>query len=189
MVSAASITRAQRFDSGDPGMLRKRPMTFTIRPYRPADHDWVLQCAVALQEHERAIHDTRLPGLPHTRDYLATLWDVLAANQGIMLIAEDASGQRVGLVAGHIADEPWPVETRDSTRYGYVSDIFIRPEARGGGLAGELLEAIEDHLRRADPELKRLRVNGLAVNRTACRAYEKAGFTPYEIMYERLIRR
>jgi ribosomal protein S18 acetylase RimI-like enzyme len=164
-------------------------MSFTIRPYAPADHDWVLQCEVALQEHERAIHDTRLPGDPHTRDYLAMLWDTLAESQGVMLIAESAAGERLGLVAGHIVDEPWPMETADSTRYGYVSDIFIRPEARGSGLAQELLDAIAAHLRQADPALTRLRINVLAVNHVARRSYEKAGFTPYEIMYERRLRR
>jgi len=163
-------------------------MSFVIRPYTPADHDWVLQCEVDLQEHERAIHDTRLPGLPHSRGYLAMLWDVLAESRGIMLIAENAEGERLGLVAGHIEDAPWPMETPDSTRYGYVSDIFIRPEARGTGLAQALLDAIAAHLHRVDPTLIRLRINALAVNRIACRAYEKAGFTPYEVMYERLIR-
>ena len=106
-------------------------MDFTIRPYTPADYDWVLQCEVELQEHERAIHDTRGPALPHTHDYLAMLWDELAEGQGIMLIAENAQGERLGLVAGHIEDTPWPMETQDSTRYGYVSDIYIKPEARG----------------------------------------------------------
>ena len=163
-------------------------MDFIIRPYTPADHDWVLQSEVELQEHERALHDTRLPGLPYTRDYLAMLWDVRAENQGAMLIAENAQGERVGLVAGHIVDQPWPMETRDSTRYGYVSDIFIKPEARGSGLAKALLDSIAAHLHRADPTLSRLRINVLAVNRIACRAYEKAGFTPYEITYERLLR-
>jgi ribosomal protein S18 acetylase RimI-like enzyme len=163
-------------------------MEFIIRPYAPADHDWVLQSEVALQEHERALHDTRLPGLPYTRNYLAMLWDVLAENQGAMLIAENTDGERVGLVAGHIVDQPWPMETRDSTRYGYVSDIFIKPEARGSGLAKALLDSIAAHLHRADPTLSRLRINVLAVNRIACRAYEKAGFTPYEITYERLLR-
>ena len=163
-------------------------MDFVIRPYDPADYDWVLQCEVALQEHERALHDTRLPGLPHTRDYLAMLWDVLAENQGILLIAENTGGERLGLVAGHIVDEPWPMETRDSTRYGYVSDIFIEPAARGGGLAKALLDAIAAHLHRADPTLTRLRISALAVNRIACRAYEKAGFTPYEVTYERVLR-
>ena len=163
-------------------------MDFTIRPYAQADYDWVLQCEVDLQEHERAIHDTRLPGLPHSRDYLAMLWDELADGHGIMLIAEDARGERLGLVAGYIIDAPWPMETRESTRYGYVSDIFIKPEARGTGLAQTLLDAIAAHLHAADPTLTRLRINALAVNSIACRAYERAGFTPYEVMYERLIR-
>lgn len=164
-------------------------MNFTIRPYTPADYDWVLQCEVELQEHERALHDTRLPGLPYSRDYLAMLQDVLAEHQGSLLIAEDAAGTRVGLVAGHIVDEPWPMETPDSTRHGYVSDIFIRPEARGSGLAQQLLDAIAAQLRQADPNLTRLRVNVLAVNAVARRAYEKAGFTPYEVTYERLLPR
>ena len=79
------------------------------------------------------------------------------------------------------------METRDSTRYGYVSDIFIRPEARGSGLAQTLLDAIAAHLHAADPTLTRLRVNVLAVNTIARRSYEKAGFTPYEVTYERMI--
>lgn len=163
-------------------------MSFLIRPYTPADHDWVLQCEVELQEHERALHDTRLPGLPHTRDYLAMLWEHLAEGQGVMLIAENAEGERLGLVAGHIVDAPWPMETPDSTRYGYVSDIYIKPAARGSGLAQALLDAIAAHLHKADPTLTRLRINVLAVNTIARRSYEKAGFTPYEVMYERLIR-
>ena len=163
-------------------------MSFVIRPYTPVDYDWVLRCEVELQEHERSIHDTRLPGLTHTSDYLAKLWDDLAEGRGIMLIAENAHGERLGLVAGHIVDSPWPMETPDSTRYGYVSDIFIKPEARSSGLAQVLLDAIETHLHAVDPTLTRLRVNVLAVNRIACRSYEKAGFTPYEVMYERLIR-
>jgi ribosomal protein S18 acetylase RimI-like enzyme len=162
-------------------------MSVAIRPCAPTDYDWVLQCMVDLQEHERALHDTRLPGLPHSRAYLAMLQDVLAENQGVMLIAENAQGERLGLVAGYIADEPWPVETRDSTRYGYVSDIFVRPEARGRGLAQALLDAVAAHFRAAEPALTRLRVNALAVNAGARRCYEKAGFTPYEVTYERLI--
>lgn len=162
-------------------------ISYAIRLCTPADHDWVLQCEVDLQEHERALHDSRLPGLPHSRDYLALLQDVMAENHGVMLIAEDSAGNRLGLVAGHIVDEPWPMETPDSTRYGYVDDIFIRPEARGTGLAKTLLDAMAEHFRKADPGLRRLRINALAVNRMACRAYEKAGFTPYEVIYERLI--
>lgn len=158
-------------------------MPFHIRPYQPDDHDWVLSCEVNLQEHERAIHDprlsqTRLSGLPHSHDYLAMLWDVLEANSGITLVAEDETGTRRGIV-----DEPWPMEATDSTRFAYVSDIYIEPAARGTGLAGQLLDALADHFRKADPNLTRLRINVLAANTIARHAYEKAGFVPYEVMY------
>lgn len=116
------------------------------------------------------------------------LWRELAEGQGTMLIGEGVDGDRLGFVAGHIVDEPWPMETRDSTRYGYVSDIFVCPDVRGSGLAQTLLDAIAAHFLHVDPSLTRLRVNVLAVNAMARRAYEKAGFAPYEVMYERPLR-
>lgn len=165
-------------------------MRWTIRPYRPDDADWVLAAEVALQEHEIAIHDprlpqTRLPGLPASHDYLAMLWVTLEANQGVMLIADAPDGTRLGLVAGSIVDEPWPMEPRDSWRFAYVSDIYVEPRARGSGLAQALLDALAAHFRHADPSLTRLRINVLAANEIARGAYEKAGFTPYEVTYER----
>jgi hypothetical protein len=47
---------------------------------------------------------------------------------------------------------------------------------------------LERHLAAQAP-IVRLRVSVLAVNRIACRAYERTGFVPYEVTYERLIRR
>jgi GNAT superfamily N-acetyltransferase len=168
-------------------------MPFRIRPYRPEDEEWVLASEVDLQEHERAIHDprlpqTRLPGLPHSRAYLAMLWDVLDSHDGVMLVAEDETGARRGLIAGSVVDEPWPMETRDSWHFAYVSDIYIEPAARGTGLAGALLDALAEHFRAVDPSLTRLRINVLAANAVARRAYEKTGFVPYEVMYERPLR-
>jgi GNAT superfamily N-acetyltransferase len=164
-------------------------MDFVIRAYRPADYDWVVQAEIDLQEHERAIHDTRLPGEPATtRLYLDGLLERLAESHGVILIAE-RHGLPVGFIGGHVVDEPWPVETPDSTLYAYVSDIFIRPEHRGSGLAGLLFDAIAAHFNALPLPLARLRVNVLAVNRVACGAYEKAGFRPYEVMYERPLRK
>ena len=163
-------------------------MTYVIRPYVDSDYAWVLQCEVDLQEHERALHGTRLPGVPHSRDYLEMLRRDLTEGEGAILIGEGGDGDRLGFVAGHVVDEPLPTETRDSTRYAYVSDIFVCPKARGGGLAQALFDAIAAHFLRVDPSLTRLRVNVLAVNAMARRAYEKAGFAPYEVMYERTLR-
>lgn len=159
-------------------------MNAAIRAYAEADRTVVIEALVALQEHERALHDTRVSGASCSEAYFDQLLQQLAAQSGAMFIAE-TEGRFMGLVAGLIVDEPWPTETPDSTRYGYVTDIFLTAEGRGAGLAQVLLRAIADHLHRADPTLTRLRINALAVNRIARRAYEKAGFTPYEVMYER----
>jgi hypothetical protein len=51
-----------------------------------------------------------------------------------------------------------------------------------------LLDVLERHLAAQAP-IARFRVNVLAVNRLACRSYERSGFVPYEIMYERIVRR
>src|SRR5262245_47449031 len=139
-------------------------MKAAIRAYVEADRPTVIEALTALHEHERVLHDTRLPGASCSDAYLDQLLGRLVAQSGAMFIAE-AEGRLVGLVAGLIVDEPWPTETRDSTRYGYVSDIFLAPAVRGAGLAQILLHAVADHLHRADPTLTRLRINALAVNR------------------------
>jgi len=159
-------------------------MDFQFRPYQPADYDWVLGCEVALQEHERVLSNTRLPGLPHSHAYLEMLFGILAAQHGLMLIA-NLAGQRVGLVAGHVVDEPWPMEAPDSTRYAYISDIFIVPEQRGTGLAAQLIDRMAAHFTSLQLGLSRLRINALADNGIACNAYAKAGFTAHEVMFER----
>ena len=162
-------------------------MDFTIRPYSEADRRAVIDALTALQEHERALHDTRLPGAGATEIYLDNLLEDLAAQSGAIFIAE-ADGKFAGLVTGLIETYEVILETRDSSVYGYCSDIYVAPEFRGSGLARRLLDAMERHLAARAP-ITRFRISVLAVNRIACRAYERAGFVPYEMMYERLIRR
>lgn len=159
-------------------------LPYDFRPYRPSDYDWVVACEVALQEHERLISDTRGPSLPHTHEHLKELFEKLDTQHGILLIAE-ADGRPVGLIAGHVVDAPWPMEMPDSTRYAYVDDMFIEAEHRGTGLAAALLDRLAQHFRSLDQGLTRMRINALADNAPAVKAYQKAGFKPYEVMFER----
>jgi GNAT superfamily N-acetyltransferase len=158
---------------------------YVIRNYRPGDYDWVLAALLQLQAHEYAIHDSRVPAEPGpTKLYLDEMLARLAENDGALLIAE-RGGVSVGLVGGHTVNAPWPLETADSNFYAYVSDIFIEPDHRGTGLAAQLLDAIAAHFRALPLPLRRLRLNTLAANAIARAAYEKAGFQPYEVIYER----
>jgi ribosomal protein S18 acetylase RimI-like enzyme len=162
-------------------------MDFVIRPYVEADRLVVIEALIALQEHERAMHDTRLPGAGRTGIYFDKLLKELAERSGGIFVAE-AAGKFAGVVAGLIESYDMDLETPDSCVYGYCSDIYVAPEFRGTGLAQILLDAMERHLADRAP-IARFRVSVLAVNGMACRAYERAGFVPYELMYERLIRR
>ena len=54
---------------------------------------------------------------------------------------------------------------------------------RGRRIATRLLDALSDRLCRAG--VQRIRLSVLAANRIARAAYEHAGFTPYEVVYEK----
>ncbi|HEV8389990.1 MAG TPA: GNAT family N-acetyltransferase [Dongiaceae bacterium] len=162
-------------------------MDFVIRPYVASDRAAVIDALIGLQEHERAMHDTRLPGDGNTDVYFDRLLEELTAKAGGIFVAELA-GRFAGIVAGFVEAYDVVLETSDSCIYGYCSDIYVAPEHRGTGLAQTLLDVLERHLAAQAP-IARFRVNVLVVNRIACRAYERAGFVPYELMYERIVRR
>lgn len=167
-------------------MVSHAAMDVLIRPYLETDRPAVVDALNALQDHEIALHDTRLPAADATEPYLTQLLLDLPAKSGAMFVA-DQDGILVGLVAGYIVDDASVIETPDSNLYGYCSELYVAPGQRGSGLAQRLLDVLERHLAAQAP-IRRYRINVLAANRMACRAYEKSGFTPYEIMYERLIR-
>jgi ribosomal protein S18 acetylase RimI-like enzyme len=156
-----------------------------IRPFVPADRATVLQALIALQNHEVPLHDSRLPGETTMERYLTELLRDLRDGSGIIFIAE-AAGVFIGCVACLVVEERSVQETPDSNWHGYVSDIFVDPRYRSQGVA-QLLAAAERHL--TGTGVTRLRINVLANNAKARRAYERYGFTPYEVMYEKRIAR
>jgi GNAT superfamily N-acetyltransferase len=139
---------------------------------------------VDLQDFEMGLHDSRLPGAGVAAAYLAELLDRIDAQEGAIFVAEEDSAF-VGFVACLVADEATIGETPDSCRYGYVTDIFVTSSRRGTGLAQRLLSEAERHL--ATTGVRRLRINALARNDAAHRAYERYGFAPYEVMLEKPI--
>jgi GNAT superfamily N-acetyltransferase len=126
--------------------LVERPLLkeFVVRPARPGDLPDLRQAIVELQEYERRLHTTRLPGEQIADAYLAWLQQQ-AATIGGVLVAEVA-GKFAGFATGWIVEEGNLGETADSNRAGYVSDICVMPAYRGHRVAGELLSAIERRL-------------------------------------------
>lgn len=154
-----------------------------IRQAETSDRPNLLEAVAELQNYERELHETRLPGEQIADAY--TRWMLSSADGGgLVLVAEDGN-EFLGFAAGWIEHEENVAETSDSNRFGFVSDICILSKYRGKRIAKQLLEAIIAHFDSAG--VTRVRVGVLAVNRSARLAYERAGFQPYEMIYERTI--
>ena len=166
-------------------MFPATPMSdpVTIRQARAADRPQLLRAVIELQDHERRLHATRLPGAEIADAYLAWI-ESRAADSGAILIAE-MDGGFAGFASGWIEQGDSIAETPDSNRFGLISDICVMPAYRSRRIAARLLDGLEEHLGAAG--VTRLRIASLAMNRAARASYERAGFAPYEIFYEKPI--
>jgi ribosomal protein S18 acetylase RimI-like enzyme len=91
---------------------------------------------------------------------LGTGWHVLIA---------DHDGRPAGLA----------VAEKSGTRVGYLSSLYVRPAARGKGIAKELVSAIVERLAAQGVEVLELDV--LASNSEARAVYDRWGFTPVQL--------
>lgn len=152
-----------------------------IRPAVAADAGFLREAIIELQEHERALHDTRRPGKTIANSYLDWI-QAQSAETGALLIAQ-LDGVPVGFAAGWIEDDEALAETPDSNRFGLVSDVCVLPAFRGRRIAAQLMARLEERLLAGG--VTRIRVTALAANASARRSYESAGYTPYEVTYEK----
>jgi ribosomal protein S18 acetylase RimI-like enzyme len=157
-------------------------MTTTIRPAKASDNVDLRRAFIELQEVERTLHDSRLPGDAVADRYLEWLDEQVRENSGAIFVAIEDGGFR-GFIAGWIVEDDHLIETADSNRFGLISDLCVLAEARGRGIAQQLLAAAERQL--ASQGVTRLRIGALANNAAARAAYAKYGFLPYEIVFEK----
>ena len=157
-------------------------MAMTIRHARDSDIADLRRAFIELQEVERSLHDSRVPGEEVADRYLEWLAARVRENCGAIFVA-DEDGIFRGFIAGWIANDDHLIETADSNRFGFISDLCVLKEARGRGVAQQLLAAAEQHL--AHYGVARLRIGALAGNVAARAAYVKYGFSPYEIVFEK----
>jgi ribosomal protein S18 acetylase RimI-like enzyme len=155
-----------------------------VRLAMPGDLPDLRSAMVELQEHERRLAATRLPGEQIADPYLARLQREAAQKRGAIFVVE-SDGIFAGFAAGWIIERDDIPETEDSNRFGYLSDICIMPAFRGKRIAHQLIAAMERHF--ASAGVTRFRLFALAANTPARASYENAGFAPYEILYEKLL--
>jgi GNAT superfamily N-acetyltransferase len=113
-----------------------------------------------------AAFNTEIPDEPWREDDLAEdlAWLEQAIEDEIVLLADDD-----GLA----------VARRRGEKLGFLEVVYVRPAARRGGLAAELVRAAATKLREAGAEMLELEV--LASNTEARAIYERWGFKPVEL--------
>ncbi len=88
---------------------------------------------------------------------------------GTAWIAEDDGGEPVGIAFGRMT----------GTRVAELRGLFVRPAARGGGVANELTRSFVAQMREAGAEVIELDV--VASNEGARATYSRWGFQPFEL--------
>ena len=157
-------------------------LNIALRDAAPEDHQFLLDAIAALNDHERALHDTRLPGAGIAEAYFAKISAAIATDHGSIVVALSGD-RRVGYMACRIETDDAVAETADSNRFGYTSDVFVAADMRGRNIAALLVAEAERRLR--PHGVTRLRLSSLANNDQAIRAYRKAGFAVYEVTLEK----
>jgi ribosomal protein S18 acetylase RimI-like enzyme len=89
---------------------------------------------------------------------------------------EQAIGEEIVLLAG---EDGLAVARRRGAKLGFLEVVYVRPEARGGGIAAQLVREVATRLREAGAEMLELEV--LASNTEARAIYERWGLKPVEL--------
>jgi len=151
------------------------PSDAGVRPATGDDVDAVADMWVSLAAEQRD-HGSHLRAAENRSEARDLVGQYVHAD-GVAVAAE--GGLAVGFVMFHAETEFY--ET-DATR-GVIDNLYVRPDARGGGLGSALLDYAEGALRDRDADV--LAVEALAANEAARRLYESRGYEPHRVTYER----
>ncbi len=152
-------------------------MHFTIRPATPDDDAAMTEMFLAINRYEAPITHDRRTDQAGAVDTLHSARERVVKNDGHILVAECG-----GRVVGHLylLFLNYDVYVEEALRrYAYVSELFVREEARGAGIATALLAAAERIA--AENGVARIAIGVLAGNAPADRLYAKLGFQPHYI--------
>lgn len=158
--------------------------SFTIRIAKPEDRSVLVALMAALQDAEGELCSNRALGSEIGDAHLAYLEETVREQNGEIYVAESEDGI-LGFVTCFVEqfDEGDLHVVESERQYGYVSDLYVSPGMRKHGVGAELMQAAERHFLRLN--LNVVRVGLLCSNEAAAKFYQKAGYQPYEVLYEK----
>jgi ribosomal protein S18 acetylase RimI-like enzyme len=152
-------------------------MTNTIRHMKPADLEDIVDLQWQLNLFEDAVSRDRVTDRVSARACVADNLANTLRDGGATLVAE-TGGKTVGYLSLTFKTGE-PFVHPDKRSHGYVQDIVVLAEHRGGGVAQLLLAEAERITRAAG--LSGMALGMLVGNDTAERAYRRFGFAPHAV--------
>lgn len=151
----------------------------TIRKARlPEDKPVILDFIVALQRFESALEPNHLIDHAMAEEYFAYLLESTA--KGAIFMADDPAPdggvKTIGWAVVHEQVSEAFIRA-DERVYAYLAELYISEEGRGTGTGQKLIRACEDWA--MENGYATMRIDLLARNEGAFRAYQKAGYIPY----------
>lgn len=154
-----------------------------IRHCMPDDRAALIEQFLGLNRYEEALARNRRTDAEGAAECLDVALERVSETDGAALVAEVA-----GAVVGHLflVFERDAVYVREELRpYGYVSELFVRDEARQLGIGSALLAEAERLT--AARGLTRLMIGVLAGNHPAAALYARLGFAPHATELEKQV--
>ena len=131
------------------------------------------------------------PATPDDLPLVRELWSEFEAEVPDAPWRDDDSAANLASLEGDIAREivllaerdgepvGFAIAMRKGAQLGFLDILYVRPDARGSGVAGELVGEVVARLREAAATVLELEV--LASNTAARAVYERWGFAPHEL--------
>ena len=147
-----------------------------VEPAERGDLDALADAWVALASEQRQ-HGSHLAAA----DNRTAMRSVIAAHvvAGTCLVARTDGGGLAGFV--NVGLEEAGLQS-DAVR-GMIHNVYVAPEERGAGVGSALLEAAEAKLAERGADV--VAIEALAENAGARRLYERRGYSPHRVAYER----
>lgn len=150
-------------------------MTMRIRPFVPADEDFILSLVARFTSFPLPPWRTHEEIDNFNRTFLQKAMAQLRP-ESALLVAEDEEQSLAGFI--YLTSE---TDYFSGEKQGYISDVAVSPGFEGQGVGRLLLEAADDWARGMGYSI--LYLNVFANNERARRLYEKNGFAEEVVKY------
>lgn len=160
------------------------PTATEIITYQTEHYEDVVALMAILQDHERSLSADRPPGNEVAAGHFKYLLSACAESAGQVFVAlqdQQVWGFLVVITESEALADLHLYPTYKT--FGVVTDLCVAAEARGQGIAAQLMTAAEDHCRGLG--LARILVSALADNQLARDCYVRQGYQLTEVTFSK----